>query len=130
MTSTEGFALLADKLAIREVLDEYCLRLEVNTFEEWLALFTEDSVYEVYGKTLQGIAAIADMLSKAPHGVHIGGPVRIEINGDRAETVQNYVFYGKDDKFSNKGWYFRSLVRTAAGWKISHTRVEFQKPAK
>jgi hypothetical protein len=130
MPQAENVALLADKQAIREVLDEYCLRLEVNTFEEWLELFTPDSVYEVYGKTLQGITAIGDMLSKAPHGVHIGGPMRIEIDGERAETIQNYVFYGKDDKYSNKGWYYRTLVRTTAGWKISHTRVEFQKPAK
>ena len=128
MSSQTNVACLADKQAIREVLDEYCLRLEVNTFEEWLALFTQDSVYEVYGKTLQGIDAIANMLSKAPHGVHIGGPMRIELNGDRAQTVQNYAFYGEDDKYSNKGWYYRTLERTNAGWRISHTRVEFQKP--
>lgn len=117
---------LADTLAIREVLDEYCLRLEVNTFEEWLDLFTDDSVYEVYGKTLKGRDAIAGMLSKAPHGIHIGGAARIELAGDAAETVQNYLFFGQDDKYSNKGWYYRTLRRTGEGWKISHTRVEFQ----
>jgi hypothetical protein len=120
---------LADKVAIREILDEYCLRLEVNPFEDWMELFTEDSVYEVYGKTLSGREQIAGMLSKAPHGVHVGGAARIELRGDKAETLQNYVFYGEKDKYSNKGWYYRTLVRTAAGWRISHTRVEFQKAA-
>lgn len=122
-------ASLADKMAIREILDEYCLRLEVGTFEEWLNLFTDDSVYEVYGKTLCGREAINAMLSKAPHGVHIGGPMRIAIDGDEAKTLQNYVFFGENDKYSNKGWYYRTLVRTTAGWRISHTRVEFQKSA-
>jgi len=127
MSTTPMVELMADKLAIREVLEEYCLRLEVNTFEEWMDLFTSDSVYEVYGKTLSGRQEIADMLSKAPHGIHLGGAMRIEINGDSAETIQNYAFYGDKDKYSNKGWYYRSLVRTDEGWKICHTRVEFQK---
>jgi 3-phenylpropionate/cinnamic acid dioxygenase small subunit len=129
MTPTRNVEHLADKLAIREVLEEYCLRLEVNPFEEWLDLFTQDSIYEVYRHTLRGRQEISEMLSKAPHGVHLGGPLRIELDGDSAATVQNYVFYGQDDKYSNKGWYYRTLVRTGEGWKISHTRVEFQKTA-
>lgn len=129
MADTSAAELLADKFAIREILDEYCLRLEVNPFEDWMELFTEDSVYEVYGKTLTGREQIALMLSKAPHGVHVGGAARINVDGDRAETIQNYLFYGEKEKYSNKGWYYRTLVRTAAGWKISHTRVEFQKAA-
>lgn len=127
MTTIPDMELLADKLAIRELLEEYCLRLEVNAFEEWLDLFTSDSVYEVYGKTLRGRQEIADMLSKAPHGIHLGGPMRIAIDGDTAETIQNYAFCGDKEKYSNKGWYYRSLVRADEGWKISHTRVEFQK---
>jgi hypothetical protein len=129
VTATRNSELVADKLAIREVLDEYCLRLEIGTFEEWLQLFTDDSVYEVYGRTLRGRGEIAGMLSKAPHGIHLGGPLRIELDGDKADTIQNYVFHGDNDKHSNRGWYYRTLVRTDVGWKISHTRVEFQKPA-
>jgi hypothetical protein len=118
-----------DKLAIREVLDEYCLRLEVDTFEDWLDLFTDDSVYEVYGRSLTGREEIAGMLSKAPHGVHIGGPARITIDGDSAGTIQSYAFLADEPKYSNNGWYYRTLVRVGDGWKISHTRVEFQTPA-
>ena len=117
---------IADKLAIREVLDEYCLRLEVNSIAEWLDLFTEASVYEVYGRTLRGRADIEGMLSKAPHGVHLGGPVRIELDGNTAQTIQSYAFYGDEKKYSNNGWYYRTLARTGNGWKISHTRVVFQ----
>ncbi|WP_317930784.1 nuclear transport factor 2 family protein [Halioxenophilus sp. WMMB6] len=125
--SESSVQTLADKLAIREVLDEYCLRLEVNAFEEWLDLFTEDTVYEVFRQILQGKAAVGGMLSQAPHGVHLGGAARIVLLGDSAETVQNYIFVGDDPQFSNQGWYFRTLVRTASGWKISHTRVKLQK---
>jgi SnoaL-like domain len=116
---------LADELAIRSVLDEYCLRLEVNSFGEWLDLFTDDTVYEVYKMTLRGRTQLSDVLSKAPHGVHIPGAPRITVDGDRAETVQNYLFISTATDEWNAGWYFRELVRGATGWKISRTRVQF-----
>lgn len=118
---------LKDKLAIRELFDEYCLRLEVNDFEEWLDLFTSDSVYEVFRRTLTGRDEIREMLSQAPHGVHLGGPLRIELDGDRAETIQSYTFFGDDPKFNNQGWYLRTVVRTHDGWRIAHTKVKVQK---
>ncbi len=118
---------IADDLAIRSVLAEYCLRLEVNPFEEWLDLFTEDTVYEVFRRTLRGRQEVSDMLSKAPHGVHLGGPIRIELNGDSANTVQNYLFIANETRDWNAGWYYRTLVRADLGWKISHTRVKIQK---
>jgi len=127
MANQDDIQYLADKIAIREVLEEYCLRLEVNPFEEWLDLFTEDTEYEVFRRVLKGREEVNAMLSQAPHGVHIGGAARIEINGDTAETIQNYAFYGNDPQYSNNGWYYRTLVRTAEGWKISRTKVKVQK---
>ena len=118
---------LADTIAIRAALDEYCLRLEVNPFDDWLDLFTDDTVYEVFRKELKGREEVKAMLSQAPHGVHLGGALRIELDGDNAKTIQNYVFYGDDPKYSNQGWYYRTLVRTNAGWKIAHTKVKIQK---
>jgi hypothetical protein len=114
-----------DELAIRRVLDEYCLRLEVNLFDEWLDLFTEDTLYEVYKLALKGRAEVAKVLGQAPHGVHIPGAARIVVKGDTAETIQNYLFISTGTDDWNAGWYFRDLVRTANGWKISRTRVKF-----
>ena len=82
---------ISDELAIHKVLAEYCLRLEVEGFDHWLDIFTEDTVYLVYGRTLDGREAMAEMLSKAPHGLHMGGPSRIEVKGDVAETIQSYL---------------------------------------
>jgi hypothetical protein len=115
---------VADELAIRRVLDEYCLRLELNAFDEWLDLFTDDTVYEVYKLVLRGRQEVSDLLSKAPHGTHVGGPARISITSDRAETVQNYLFVATSQDEWNVGWYDRTLVRTTEGWKIAHTRVK------
>lgn len=116
---------LQDEHAIRKVLDEYCLRLEINQFDEWMDLFTEDTVYEVYKLVLKGRAEVTKVLGQAPHGVHIPGAARITIAGDTAETVQNYLFISTSTDDWNAGWYFRDLVRTADGWKIARTRVKF-----
>jgi hypothetical protein len=121
---------LKDELDIQRVMAEYCLRLEVNTLDEWLDLFTDDTVYEVHRKTLRGRQEVFDVLALAPHGVHVGGALRIEFDGDAATTIQNYVFMADEEKFSNNGWYYRTLVRTDGGWKISHTRVVMQKKKK
>ncbi len=118
------FQSLADELAIRKVLDEYCLRLELNAFDDWLDLFTEDTVYEVFRRQLQGREEVAAMLSQAPHGLHLGGPARITITGDSAAAVQSYIFVPTATDQWNMGWYDRSLRRTADGWKIARTRIK------
>ena len=114
-----------DELAIRKVLDEYCLRLEVDAFDEWMDLFTEDTLYEVYKLALKGREEVTKVLTQAPYGVHLPGAARITVNGDTAETVQNYLFVSTGTDEWNAGWYFRDLVRTETGWKISRTRVKF-----
>lgn len=123
----EQLQKLADEMAVRAVLTEYCLRLEVDDFEHWMELYTEDTEYEVFRRTLKGKDEVRAMLSLAPHGIHIGGPARVTLDGDKAETVQNYLFIGSEDAAWNMGWYFRTLVRTDEGWKIAHTRVKMQK---
>jgi hypothetical protein len=123
MTSTE-LQNCVDELAIRRLLDEYCLRLEINEFDEWLDLFTEDTVYDVFRRSLRSRAELSAMLSQAPHGLHLPGAVRISLNGDQAEAVQSYLFIPTSDDRWNSGWYQRTLVRTEAGWKIAHTRVK------
>lgn len=130
MTDQTQQQAIKDELDIQRVLSEYCLRLELNPFEEWLDLFTDDTVYEVHRKTLRGRQEVSEVLSLAPHGVHIGGALRIELDGDTATTIQNYQFLADEEKFSNNGWYYRTLVRTDDDWKISHTVVKMQKKKK
>jgi len=120
MPQSDQLDAIADELAVRKVLDEYCLRLEVNTFEEWMDLFTDDTVYEVFKRELRGREQVSAMLSQAPKGVHLGGPVRVELQGDRAETVQNYLFIGSDSDSGTWGgttghwsrWGVRGRFRT------------------
>lgn len=124
MFETTALAQIADELAVRRVLDEYCLRMEFDTFEDWLELFTDDTIYEVFRRKLEGKEAMAAMLSQAPHGLHLGGPARITLDCDRAEAIQSYIFVSTDTDQWNMGWYKRTLVRQGLDWKIAHTAVK------
>ena len=88
---------------------------------------TQDTVYEVFRRTLRGREEVAAMLSQAPHGLHLGGALRVELDGDTAKTVQNYLFINGQTREWNMGWYHRTLVRTGEGWKISDTVVKMHK---
>lgn len=127
MSTQNEMQRLRDDLAIRAVLAEYCLRLEVNEFSEWLELFTEDCVYKVFGKTLHGREELGAMLSQAPHGIHLSGSPRIELDGDVAHTVQNYIFINGETREMNMGWYYDTLRRTPDGWKIQAATLKFYK---
>ena len=115
---------LSDELAIRRLLDEYCLRLEISAFDDWLDLYTEDTIYHVFRRSLRGREELRAMLSQAPHGVHVPGATRIEIAGDEADTTQSYLFVPASDSKWNAGWYRRRLVRTGQEWKIAETWVK------
>ncbi len=115
---------IADETAIRQVLDEYCLRLEINAFDEWLDLFTDDATYLVHRRLLTGRAEIAAMLSQAPHGVHLPGATRITLDGDKAEVIQSYLFIANSNDSWNSGWYHHTLVRADGSWKIARTVVK------
>jgi ketosteroid isomerase-like protein len=118
---------VADRQAVRDVHDEYYLRLEFNDFEGLLDLFTDDAVYEVSPREHLGREEVAATLSQAPHGTYLCGGLRIMVDGDTAETVQSYAFLGDDEHTSNSGWYYRTLIRTDAGWKILRTRTQIHK---
>ncbi|MBU6266689.1 MAG: nuclear transport factor 2 family protein [Sphingomonadales bacterium] len=127
VNSVEVMKRLADELAIRALHSEYCLRLELDSFEDWMDLFTQDTVYEVHRRVLTGKDEVRAMLSQAPEGLHLGGPERITLDGDSAETVQNYLFIGGADARWNMGWYFRTLRRENGEWKIARTVVKIHK---
>src|SRR5574338_625739 len=62
-----------DHVAICDLLARYCLALDAGDVDGWVALFTPDARYEVYGRSFEGHAGLRRMLSGAPGGLHLGG---------------------------------------------------------
>jgi len=118
----------SDHDAIRDLLARYCLHLDRDEHEAWVALFTEDAAYEVYGRTFAGHDGLRAMVTAAPGGLHLGGQVSIEIDGDTARTSQNLLFVDRSTGESRGAVYADRLVRTEAGWRFAHRRCWFVTP--
>ena len=115
-----------DHFAITDLMARYCLTLDLDDVEGWVALFTPDATYEVYGRAFRGHDGLRKMLSGAPGGLHLGGPPVIEmVDPDRARTTRNLLFVERGDGESRSAVYTDELHRTAAGWRIAATRCRF-----
>src|SRR5207248_10067967 len=89
---------LEEKDAIREVLAEYCFRLDGGDYDGMAALFTEDGVWETdfgRGTGHAGIAAHArDIRARAgsprPRAAHLTTHIVVKLTGDAAEVHSNW----------------------------------------
>ena len=115
-----------DHVAISDLMARYCLTLDLDDVEGWVALFTPDAAYEVYGRAFRGHDGLRKMLAGAPVVLHLGGPPVIEmVDPDRARTTRNLLFVERGDGESRSAVYTDELHRTAAGWRIAATRCRF-----
>ena len=115
-----------DHVAITDLLARYCLALDLDDVEGWVALFTPDADYEVYGRVFSGHGGLHKMMTGAPGGLHLGGAPVIEVLGpDRAGSRRNLLFVDSGDGGSRNAVYTDELVRTPDGWRIAHCRCQF-----
>lgn len=119
MTDTE------DDTAIRNLLARYCLYLDLDDVDGWVSLFTADAEYHVYGRAFRGSDGLRKMMAAAPGGLHLGGPPVIELDGDRARTMQNLLFIERGTSEMRSAVYDDELVRTPEGWRIQSRRCRF-----
>ena len=115
-----------DHVAISDLMARYCLTLDLDDVEGWVALFTPDATYQVYGRSFDGHDGLRKMLSGAPGGLHLGGPPVIEmVDRDLARTTRNLLFIERGDGVSRSAVYTDELRRSADGWRIAATRCRF-----
>ena len=107
------------------MLARYCVLLDLDDTAGWVDLFTPDAVYEVYGREFCGHDGLRGMATAAPGGFHLGGPVAIDLDGDRARTTRNLLFVERGSDRTRHALYEDDLVRTAGGWRIAHCRCRF-----
>jgi len=117
-----------DHAEIRNLLARYCLTLDLDDTDGWVALFTPDATYQVYGRAFVGHDGLRAMATAAPGGFHLGGPVVIDLDGDRARTTRNLLFVERATTDPRHAVYEDDLVRTAEGWRIARCRCRFHTP--
>lgn len=118
-------SLTDDHAQIRDLMARYCIYLDLDDADGWIGLFTPDAIYQVYGREWVGRDGLRAIAEGAPGGLHLGGPVVIDLDGDRARTTRNLLFSERSGKETRMAVYEDDLVRTADGWRIARCRCRF-----
>ena len=126
---------LEDKDAIREVLAEYCFRLDGGRYDDMAALFTEDGTWDTaFGKGT-GRAAIAGLArdiramagDNRPRAIHLVTNIAIALDGDSAEVRSNWtVVQNSPDgpKIGSGGGYLDQMVKENDRWLFRYRKID------
>jgi hypothetical protein len=122
---------IEDKEAIRELLSEYCFRMDDLRFAELGALFTEDGDWIAPYARARGPTEIAALMARNipadPKRKHFIMNSLIRLDGDRASARTSYLVVlqatGAGLVPSVAGTYEDVLVRTTAGWRFRERRL-------
>jgi 3-phenylpropionate/cinnamic acid dioxygenase small subunit len=142
-----------DKLAIRELLERYMRYNDDGALDRVVALFAEDSIYQVSGNVLRGHDDIREFLGrggaftdgrpvwtepgelyKQPRSVHVISNPIIDVDSDEATAESDFVVINRDANgrayISLVGRYRDRLQRQPDGrWLIAkRTGVSVARP--
>ncbi|MTE15252.1 nuclear transport factor 2 family protein [Nocardia aurantiaca] len=119
----------ADRLAIHELLALHGHLSDIGAFERFGEVFTDDAVYDLtaYGAgVVTGRDALRDMALQLgdanPLGHHVSNIIVSPATADTVETLAKGLAVNADGT-TGSVTYEDTVVRTAAGWRISHRRV-------
>jgi len=125
---------LEDREAIRELLAEYCFRLDECRFEAFGALFTETA--EWGPKRLpraRGPKAIGDLArsivpveGEGPKRRHLTTNIVIHLDGDEARVRSNFLMVRESETgplVAIAGTYEDHVVRTRDGWRFQSREI-------
>jgi SnoaL-like domain len=124
-----------EKDAIREVLAEYCFRLDDGRFAEMAALFTESGTWDTAFGRATGHAAIAELAQsirakageERPRGVHLVTNISITLDGASARVRSNWTVVQngpQGPKIGSGGAYYDELVKQQGQWLFRYRKID------
>jgi SnoaL-like domain len=126
---------IEEKDAIREVLAEYCFRLDGGRYDDMAALFTENGTWDTAFGKATGRAAIAalarDIRAKAgdnrQRAVHLVTNIIIALDGARAEIRSNWTVVQNSPqgpKIGSGGAYADEMVKEGGSWRFRYRKID------
>jgi 3-phenylpropionate/cinnamic acid dioxygenase small subunit len=126
---------LEEKEAIREVLAEYCFRLDDGRFAEMAALFTENGTWDTAFGRATGRAVIAELArdlrersgDQRPRAAHLVTNISIALDGASAKVRSNWtVVQNSADgpKIGSGGAYHDELVKEHGLWLFRYRKID------
>jgi len=124
-----------DKDAIRELLAEYCFRLDDGRFDEMATLFTEDGTWDTAFGKATGRTAIADLArdiraraaEQRRRGIHLVTNIAIALDGESARARSNWIVAqnsAEGPKIGSGGAYRDELVREHGQWLLRYRKID------
>lgn len=124
-----------EKDAIRELLAEYCFRLDDGRFAEMAELFTEDGTWDTAFGKATGRAAIAELArniraqagEQRPRGVHLVTNVSIALDGANARVRSNWAVVQNSTQgpqIGSGGGYRDELVKDTSQWLFRYRKID------
>jgi hypothetical protein len=126
---------LEEKDAIREVLAEYCFRLDDGRFAEMAALFTENGTWDTAFGRATGRTAIAELArslregagDQRPRGIHLVTNFSIALDGASARVRSNWTVAQnsrKGPEIGSGGAYQDELVKVGEQWLFRYRKID------
>jgi uncharacterized protein (TIGR02246 family) len=124
---------IEDKDAIRELMAEYCFRLDDGRYDEMAALFTEDGTWDTAFGSATGRAAIAKLAADIragagrPRAAHLVTNIVIGLEGRRARVRCNWmVMQNSPDgpKIGSGGAYHDEIVDRDGRWLFYYRKID------
>ena len=127
--------MLEEKDAIREVLAEYCFRLDSGWYDGMAALFAENGTWDTAFGAATGRAAIAaqarDIRVRAgdnrPRAVHLTTNIVVTLDGERAEVRSNWTTVQNSPqgpKIGSGGGYADQMVKENGKWLFRYRKID------
>jgi len=124
-----------EKDAIREVLAEYCFRLDDGRFDEMAALFTEDGTWDTAFSKATGRPAIAELARSLrvrvteprPRAVHLVTNIVIALEGERATVRSNWMVMQNSPegpRIGSGGAYDDEMVKEGGRWQFQYRKID------
>ena len=126
---------LEEKDAIRELIAEYCFRLDNDRFADMAALFTEDGTWDTaFGKGT-GHAEIEALVRRIrqsarqprPRAIHHVTNIQITVEGNTAKSRSNWTVVENSThgpKIASGGSYADELVKQDGAWRFRYRKID------
>ncbi|HEY3910783.1 MAG TPA: nuclear transport factor 2 family protein [Stellaceae bacterium] len=126
---------IEDKDAIRELMAEYCFRLDDSRYDDMAALFTADGTWDTAFGKATGRPAIAELArgiraragAERPRAAHLVTNIVIALAGAEAEVRSNWVVMQNSPqgpKIGSGGGYADRIVQQDGRWLFHYRKID------
>ena len=123
------------RLRIREVLAQYCFRLDDGRFDQMAALFTENGTWDTAFGQATGRAAIAELArslreragEQRPRAAHLVTNISIALDGANARVRSNWTVVQNSPegpKIGSGGAYQDEMVKEGGEWLFRYRKID------